>query len=824
MTSADGAPTSDAGALAGVRVLELGHGVAGPFAARLLGDLGADVIKVEAPAGDRLRIAEPLLGESGRSAIFELLNWNKRSIALDLGDRDRALEVDALVASADIIVTSLRPARLRAWDLDGEALLRRNPRVVATAVTSFGCAGPDADLEASDLVLQALSGMMSISGAAEREPLKHGLFTSLWAAGLNAAYASLAALIAARRTGVGVALDVSIHEVLASELVMNHAYYVFSGAVQGRPPASGDPLDGNPLPTADGHVALQTSARQPVARLAELFDDPRLADKRFATPEGRIANAAELADALDEHLSAAPARDVFLRACGDGLLSGLVQGADELLECPQLAARDAFVELDELTPEGRPWRLPARLVHLSRTPTRVRARAPARGQHADAVLGELVARDAEPTSAPPPPAERMRPLAGVRVIDLSVIFAVPYMGALLADLGAEVIKVEAPARLDQTRTDWGGYLDNEPGDDPWNRSGTFHTVNRGKRSLTLDLGTEAGRDVLRRLIADSDVLLDNFTPRVLPKWGLTYDRLSTEHPALIMLSNTGYGSTGPWSSFKAQGTTLEATMGLMSVTGYADGPPARAGQSVPDFIACWTGLLALLAALIERDRSGLGQWIDLGMYQLGPIVVPEALLELQARGAQPSRSGARDWGAPLSGVFRDRGGGWLAVSVRERARLPVLAALVAAPLDAEPAAVEAELARWVAVRDAADAAAELQAAGIAAGPVRDAAERLADPHLRARGFHEPAPVDRLHDAVPLIGRPYRWTSSGSRVGIAAGGPRFGEANAYVLERLLSLPDDRIAALYAEGVVVDDPVDPPPARALDFAALAAKVGA
>ena len=293
-----------AGALAGVRVVELGHGIAGPFAGRLLGDLGADVVKVEAPAGDRLRREPPLLERRGHGALFELLNWNKRGLPLDLGDPGEAALVDALVESADIVITCLRPARLRAWSLQGADLLRRNPGVVATAVTSFGATGPDSDLEASDLVLQAASGMMAISGASDREPLKHGLRTALWSAGLNAAYASLAALLAARRTGAGVALDVSIHEALASELVMNHAYYVFSGAVQGRSPASGDPLDGNPLPAGDGHVALQTSARQPASRLAHLFGDARLADARFAGSEGRIAAADELDAVLAEHLDA----------------------------------------------------------------------------------------------------------------------------------------------------------------------------------------------------------------------------------------------------------------------------------------------------------------------------------------------------------------------------------------------------------------------------------------------------------------------------------------------------------------------------------------
>ncbi len=344
-------------------------------------------------------------------------------------------------------------------------------------------------------------------------------------------------------------------------------------------------------------------------------------------------------------------------------------------------------------------------------------------------------------------------------------------------------------------------------------------VNRGKRSLSLDLGTEPGRTVLRKLIGTADVLLDNFTPRVLRKWDMTYESLRAQHPKLIMLSNTGYGSTGPWSEFKAQGTTLEATMGLMAVTGYRGGPPARAGQSVPDFYACWAGLMAVLAALVERRRSGLGQWIDLGMYQLGPALIPEALLHRQAHGSDPARAGAREWGAAVSAVARCRDGRWLAVSVTDGAEQARLRRVVDSEAE-DAAALEDDVRVWAAARDADAAAATLQDVGVPAAAVRDAAGLLADPHLRARGFYEHVPVDELPQPAPLIGRPFRWSPGETAPRIRAGAPRFGEANAYVLEQVLGLTSSEIATLYREGVVTDAPDTPPPARAMDFAALLA----
>ena len=167
-------------------------------------------------------------------------------------------------------------------------------------------------------------------------------------------------------------------------------------------------------------------------------------------------------------------------------------------------------------------------------------------------------------------------------------------------------------------------------------------MNRGKRSVTLDLAQEEGRAVLRDLLADTDVLLDNFTPRVLRGWGMTADALHAAYPSLVTLSNTGYGGTGPWAAFRAQGTSLEATMGLSHLSGYAGGAPSRVGQSYPDFVACWSGLTALLAALLHRERTGEGQHIDLGMYQLGAVVMPEALLRLQADGTELTRNGNAD--------------------------------------------------------------------------------------------------------------------------------------------------------------------------------------
>ena len=822
-------------ALHGVVVLELGHGIAGPFATRLLADLGADVLKVEQPnVGDFARRLEPLVVDGAGaecSALFEFLNWNKRSVALDLHDENAREQVALLAARADIVLESFRPGRLDQWGLGQAALRAHNPRLVVTSVSNFGQTGPYAGYGASDLVFQAMSGFMQISGTSDREPLKRGLRQSLYCAGLNAAYASLAAYYSSLTCGAGAYIDVSILECLCSELVLNEAYYASMGAVQGRRPARRDPLGGSfgggdPLPVADGYVSLQTNPQLPVERLAALFDEPRLAEPRFATTDARLEHADELTDLLGRHLATRGGREFFVHASREGYLCGFVQGASDLLDCPQLRERDLFHAFAGLPAEGPALSFPAVLAALSRTPTSIVHRAPQLGEHTEAILSELAepgAGSVEGSRTVERDPQR-RPLAGLRVLDLSYVFATPYMGGLLSDLGAEVIKVEAPHRLDQTRSSFSPFFENDPGEAFWDRAGAFHVVNRGKRSLSLDLGTDAGRDVLQGLIRTSDVLLENFTPRVMRTWGLTYDELARLNPRLIMLSNTGYGSTGPWAAFRAQGTTLEATMGIARYTGYEGGPPAKAGQSYPDFIACWSGLLSLMAALVHRHRSGEGQWIDLGMYQLGATVLVDALLRYQVAGEDLPRCGSRDLDALFSGVFPasadDR---WLAVSVTGDEQLHALLRTVpglgvaheaALPSEQLHSLLERAVAAWSLERDAADAAAQLQAAGVPAGPVLDAHDLLVDPHLRERCFYEWIDCGG-RTLRPLISRPYRWESDATAVSIRGKAPDFGEGNTYVLEEILGLGEAAVAGLRADGVVTDAPVGIAPPWAADL---------
>lgn len=412
------------------------------------------------------------------------------------------------------------------------------------------------------------------------------------------------------------------------------------------------------------------------------------------------------------------------------------------------------------------------------------------------------------------------PLTGMRVLDLSYVFAVPYMAGLLSDLGAEVIKIEAPHKLDQTRgRAFGPYLDNDPAQDPWNRSGIFYVVNRGKRSLAMDLSQPGGQEIFRELVAKSDIVLENFTPRVMRKWGLHYDELKKIKPSLIMLSNTGYGSTGPWSSFPSQGTTLEATMGITFYTGYRGDKPWKVGQSYPDFIACWAGLNGLWAAIAHMRKTGQGQWVDVGMYQLGVALMPEPLLQKQLDGTEPIRMGNEHAEHVPSNLYQTQGmDQWLALTIQTDSQWVTLTTLMQkTELASDPRfgtaparlrnrhAVNALVAAWCLKHTSQVLFEQLQAHGVAAAPVLNSRDLLRDPHLKHRNFYETVSHPEPIGERPLIGRPYKLRFRDAH--IKKSGPRFGEDNDSILREILGKTPEQISALKDSNVVSDFPTNP-----------------
>ena len=417
----------------------------------------------------------------------------------------------------------------------------------------------------------------------------------------------------------------------------------------------------------------------------------------------------------------------------------------------------------------------------------------------------------------------------MRVVDLSRVFAMPYVGAYLADLGAEVIKVDThhAAFVDTTRTITGPYQSNKPGEDFWNRAGTFQTLNRGKRSLTLDLRSEDGMRQLLDLISISDIVLENFTPRVSVRFGLDYASLRTARPDLILVSNTGYGHSGPWSAFGAMASALEPTHGSGAFMGYLEpgadgklagsGVPNKIGNSYTDFLACWSAQFAILSALYRRVLTGRGTWVDLAMYQTGVSFFGEGLLDFAYNGRRTRRLGNRHLSLSPHGCYPCLGEDcWVVLSVRDDGEWVALCkamrqpALAFDPRFADPMdryenqdELDSLISEWASAHSQEEIVAALREHGVSAAPVQNAAQLLHHEHMSGRGLFEQVdfPQPGALGSRMFLGR--GWRLSGADVRVRGPAPDLGEANSYVLAEMLGLSQDTIARLRDEQVIGEE---------------------
>ena len=434
------------------------------------------------------------------------------------------------------------------------------------------------------------------------------------------------------------------------------------------------------------------------------------------------------------------------------------------------------------------------------------------------------------------------PLEGIRILDSTYVFALPYAGGHLADLGAEVIKIEGPGRPDVTRT--GGYAgsfpENQAGEGWWNKPSTYNLLNRGKRSLVLDMGDERGRDLFREMVMVSDVVMENFTPRVMRRWGLDYPNLRKLKPDIILVSNTGYGhGEGPYSGYPAQATTQEATHGHCWVTGYLNDGPAKAGASFVDFLSTWSAIFALGAALRYRNRTGKGQWIDIAMYQAGVMFLSEYLMDATVNGREGGRLGNRHPYRAPQGCYPARGNDqWITLSVgsdeewtalcqvmgrQDLASHPRFGDILARRKNHDE--LDEILGQWTAESDKYELMHLLQGVGIPSGPVLTGRDIHFDPHYRHRNFLERVdfPEEREVGSRFLMGRPYKY--SNTPMSIRGPGPVFGQDNRPLLQELLGMDEEKYQGLLDDTIITDVPTSGEaspqmePTRAVELGLLA-----
>ena len=404
------------------------------------------------------------------------------------------------------------------------------------------------------------------------------------------------------------------------------------------------------------------------------------------------------------------------------------------------------------------------------------------------------------------------PLYGVRVLDLTMAWAGPYATRLLADMGAEVIKVEAVGSWDLIRTFTGQPPTVER---VWDKSPYFNHLNRNKYGCALDLSGEKGRTLFLRLVEVSDVVIENFRAEVMDNLGLTYDVLAQANPEVIVVSMPGHGKTGPERDFIAYGTNVEQLSGLCHLTGYAGGPPQKTGISYGDPMAGIAAAGAVALALWDRRRTGRGQYIEVAQRESLINVIGEYIVGHSMSGREPPRRGNRHSSMAPHGCYPCAGDDqWLTIACEDDGRFAAMCDTMGHPeMASDPRfadvvsrhrnqdALDELIAEWTRERTKEDAAEALQATGVSASPVLSAPEVFADPHLRARGFYENV-SHSVAGEWDVEGPHWRMSESPGHIRLPA--PAFGEHNGYVLGELLGLSAEEIAALEREGVTGSTP--------------------
>ena len=417
------------------------------------------------------------------------------------------------------------------------------------------------------------------------------------------------------------------------------------------------------------------------------------------------------------------------------------------------------------------------------------------------------------------------PLEGVRVVDLAQVFAGPACTRILADLGADVIRFESAGRMDVTRNLI--IADNDGLDHHWLRASYFVLRNVNKREMVLDLAKEEGREIIRKLVAGADVVVESFTPRVMANFGLGWDTLKAIKPDLIMCSLSGYGQNGPMRDFGAYGMGLEAASGISSITGYRDGAPMRSGLSFTDPYSGFVGAGAVMTALLYKRRTGKGQYIDLSEQEAAIPIMGAAIMEYEMNGRLPDRIGDRSEYAAPQGCYRCAGDDrWAVISCENDAEFERMAramdrsawledkrfATVLARHEHHDA-LDAAITEWTSQRDHYDVMRTLQAAGVKAAPVLDGKEILFDPHFNERHHFD------IVDQPALGKRPVqrhvaaKFTRFEARARRPA--PLLGEHNDEVLKEI-GYSDEEIAQLKADAVIADEPKLPVPAQFVSMA--------
>ena len=745
------------GALRAVRVLDLTDERA-IYGAKLLADLGADVVRPEPPGGDPLRQRGPFLDGGGESLWHAFFASSRRSVELDVATSTGKAQLATLLAEADVAMVCAGAFAADAAQL--AAARRERPDLMVIDVSSFGPDGPWRDHLAPDLVAGALGGAAATTGDADTPPLKAFGELNFVLSGAYAAIAALASLHRRRSTGLGDQGAISVHECIASclEHVLMWVWYQ-----NHLPNASGPVLERRGslhwsnayvvMPARSGSIMVTPTPNfdNQLVWLVEQQAEQDLFDPKYQEPANRGLYIRRVMDVLRQWVATRDAKELFFEAQERHSPYGWVLPLDKVAENPQLEARDWW----------QPYRLggvavrgPGAPYRFGDTPWNVSAGVPAPGFAPRPTRARCPA--AEEARSPAGVAASAPPLAGVRILDFTHVLAGPFATRILADLGADVVKVNSATRAGPNAPD-----------------GIYYAMwNRNKRALALDMSRQEGRDICRRLCRRADVVIDNFSVGVLERWGVGYADVRPTNPKAIYVQMSGMGDGGPWAKFVTYAPTIHALSGLTYLTGVPGRQDIGIGFSYNDHCAGLHGAVAILAALEARRQSGRGQRIDLSQFEVGVNLAGPALLDYFANGrAAEPRGNALPYdcaaphgcypcaGAASEHVADER---WVAIACMTDAHWQALKGVMGDPAWARDdalataqgrvssASLDDHVAAWTRGLDAVDVMNRCQEAGVPAGVVQTGADLCErDPQLRHAGF-----LMALDEPHPVLGATY----------------------------------------------------------------------
>ncbi len=791
--------------LAGFRVVDLAD-EKGEVCGRMLADLGAEVVRVEPPGGARSRRLPPFAG--GQSLFFAYRNLGKRGVVLDLtrvADRER---MHGLLAGSDALVESGAPGALAAQELAPATLVRRHPHLVVTSISDFGQNGPYRDWVATDAVLEAVGGMLFKAGVAEREPLIPPGAIASDVAGVLAAFATLTAWWQRRRTGRGQHIDLSAVEAIAQTTdwsFSNAAISRTKGAPYGEKRQGSGPVY-KIYACKGGYVRLIVlSPRQWRAMWEWLGRPEAFADPHWEAFLARLQNADVLNALYTEHFAPMTMDEVCSEAQRRGIVCTPVLRPEEVLCNVHFTSRKSFVEAELASGVRGPV---AQGFHeLDGERLGFRGRAPSPGEHQALLDAQPAPRPATAGGVSTPSA----PLAGLRVLDFGIGGVGVEAGRMLAEYGADVLKIESRSYPDFIRTVLGSEM-----------SPSFASSSRSKRSFGVDVKRPEGLAVLHRLIAQADVVIENNSTGTLDDMGVGWTEIQRINPRCTLVSSQLLGSHGAWKDWIGYGPNTQPMGGMVHLWNYADREAPAGSMSIfPDHLAGRVVAVNALAALLRRERSGRG-----GHGEVAQVEVVTAMLGdwLCKAGIEPGsvvpRGNRSERGAPW-GAYRCAGDDqWCVITVRDDDDWRRLRAALGDPAWArDPAydaaagrfaaqdALDARLTDWTSARSKAEAAAALQRCGVPCGPMLTGTDQLDDPHFAARGYPRWTEQQDL-GRIAFEGPCFRGTGM-LDVDIRQA-PRLGEHTREICRELLGMSEAESLRLLATGALEEARVAEPSA--------------